>query len=276
MRLRLICLALLFAMFGAASSASALVILGQLNSSVGGPDNSAANGGGNIAALFEAAAGEWEAVLLDDRTLTIPFGWVSGSDPLGFTDGVEIYIPAGNPWFLDPTPSASEEYASSQLSTANIGGTSLNYSITRGGAVGAATGFDLFSVLLHEIGHILSFGVDAFADYADGDVDITAPLPLAGLSLPTFNGGCCHLGTPAGYVGDSPLMFPFFDQGERRFISDADLLFVAQTGDFEQLAPDRLRAIPEPAIVTFFAMAVAAASLHRRRGGIRQGRRRSY
>jgi hypothetical protein len=54
---------------------------------------------------------------------------------------------------------------------------------------------------------------NVFVDYADGDVDVTAPRPLAGLELPVIG---VHLGTPTGYLGMNPVMFPTIGPGERR------------------------------------------------------------
>jgi hypothetical protein len=43
-------------------------------------------------------------------------------------------------------------------------------------------------------------------------------------------------------------MFTFgVELGERRFISDADVLFVEQTREWKELDPSRVQAVPEPA-----------------------------
>jgi hypothetical protein len=80
-------------------------------------------------------------------------------------------------------------------------------------------------------------------------------------------GACCHLDTPAGDSDLEPVMFPLIDPGERRWISDADLLFVAQGGGWEQLDPARFAAIPEPgalALLGLGAIGLASRRLARR------------
>ncbi len=248
--------------------AAALAIHGQYLDLYAGPDNSPDHGGGTIQTVFDAAAGLWELAILDEATVTIDYFWDPGSDPLGYTDGVSIGIPRGNPWFVDSTPETSEEYSVAEQASATIGGTTLNYGVGFTGGTGAAAGFDLLSVLVHEIGHILSFGPDAFSDWSDGDADITSPRPLAGLSLPVA-GGCCHLETPAGYSGLRPSLFPFLGSGERRVISDADVLFVAQGGGWEQLDQSRFAPVPEPGTLTLLLMGAPALArcVRRRRQG---------
>ena len=74
--------------------------------------------------------------------------------------------------------------------------------------------------------------------------EVTAPLQLAGLKLPVQE-GCCHLDRRAGYAGANSLMFTFgVELGERRFISDADVLFVEQTREWKELDPSRVQAFP--------------------------------
>jgi len=254
---------------GGAAPAGALSIQGQFVASAG-PDGDPAHGGGDIEAIFSAAAAQWEAALLDDVTVTITYFWDDNPGPLGYSVGDSrtgsIGIPNMHQLFLDATPGASEEYAAPALATATLGGTDSNYGIGFTGGSGAAAGFDLLTILLHEIGHVLSFGPNAFADYADGDVDVTAPRPLAGLALPVA-GACCHLATPAGYTGFEPLMNPFISSGERSGISDADLLFVAQGGEWAQLDPSRLAAVPEPGTLALVGLgAVGLAARRRDRG----------
>jgi len=199
-------------------------------------------------------------------TVTIDYFWDENPGPLGYSFGDgrtgTIGIPNMHELFLDATPDGNEEYATPALTDATLGGTSLNYGVGFTGGAGAAAGFDLFTILLHEIGHVLGSGPNAFPDYADGDVDVTAPRPLAGLSLPVA-GGCCHLDTPAGDFDLEPVMFPFIDPGERRWISDADLLFVAQGGGWEQLDPSRFAAVPEAGTLTLVGLGAIGLSSRR-------------
>jgi hypothetical protein len=234
-----------------------------------GPDNLAANGGGNIQQVFGAAAAAWQLLLLDNVNVVIDYGWQDNLGPLaatfaGLPHG-SIAVQTGSYWFLDLTPGAHTEYATSQTSYATFGPTVLNYGTGFTGGTGAAAGFDLYSILLHEIGHVLSFGPNAFADWtSDFDADVTGPASYAGISLPVPT-GCCHLGLPSGYTGTAPLLFPFLDTGERRLISEADLLFVAQGGGWTQLNTSQLAAVPEPGTLSLLTLGVAAVLLRRRR-----------
>ena len=165
-------------------------------------------------------------------------------------------------WFVDATPLVNEEFTTPEAHASTVNGTTINYGRGFSGGAGPAAGFDLLTVLIHEIGHALSFVNPAiFVEYADGDVDVTAPRPMAGVALPLSG---VHLGIPAGYVGMRPVMFPTTASGERRLISDADLLFVAQSGLWQQIDSSRVAAAPEPATLSLLAVAAGVVALRRR------------
>jgi len=168
-------------------------------------------------------------------------------------------------WFVDSTPETDEEFTGSLVrDVAVLGGVAVNYGVGVTGGTGAADGTDLLSVLIPEIGHILrGSSPDAFADAADGDVDVTAPRPLAGVQIPVTPGGF-HLARPAGYAGLDPAMFPSIDVELRRFISDADLLYVAQGGNWQEVDPARFAAVPEPSALLLLGSALAALAGRRR------------
>ena len=187
----------LVGLLGSSAPAHALAILGTHTSFAPGPDNLLASGGGNIEDVFAAAAHFWELAIFDDRTVTIPFGWTPGSSGLGFFDGTGIFFSVDNDWFVDATPMGNTEYATPERIHASLGGTSINYAAGFTGGIDPADGFDLFSVVLHEIGHFLTFAGpnDPIEDYSDnGFVDVTAPRPLPGLQIPVAN-FCCHVGS---------------------------------------------------------------------------------
>jgi hypothetical protein len=251
MRWQIAAVTALFGFLSLSAPAAAITITGTYLPLSSGPDNVPANGGGNIGAVFEAAAHQWELAILDDVAVTIDFFWEPIPDALAFSFGDtvsgSIAVTTLADWFVDATPETSEEYLTQAISHASLGGTTLTYGLGFSGGLDAANGHDLFTVLLHEIGHILSAGPNIGNECSDGDVDVAAPLPFAGVAIPTFN--CFHVGLPSGYTGFNPLMFPFVSTGERSFISDADLLYVAQNGGWTNVDTSDATAIPEPASV---------------------------
>ena len=249
MRWRVVAITSLVGFLSLSTPAAAITIVGNYVPFATGPDNDPASGGGNIEAVFEAAAHQWELAILDNATVSIDFFWEPIPDALAFSFGDtltgSIAVTTMADWFVDATPETSEEYLTEELSYATLGGTTLTYGLGFSGGFDPADGHDLFTVLLHEIGHVLSAGPNIGTECSDGDVDVTSPLPFAGVAIPTFN--CFHVGLPAGYTGFNPLMFPFVSTGERSFISDADLLYVAQNGGWTNVVTSNVTAVPEPA-----------------------------
>ena len=206
--------------------------------------------GGNaeFAAVVEAAAAHWESFILDDFEVPITYrlfslgpgvtavtnmGGTSGPPPRPV--GATILFNQDVSWFIDPTPEEHSEFSTYEEFTMDFGGGEINAGRVYSGA--SLGGWDLLSTAIHEMGHALGFDPNlaaAGAEIADGDVDITAPRPHAGSSIPTRNQTHLNVNTAS--------MWPFAQSNKRILLSDADVLTIAQVCQFEQVV-----SVPEPA-----------------------------
>src|SRR5688572_12531179 len=101
MRSRVIVICLFVMLLGLQAPAEALAILGVNTAGFAGPDNSPANGNGNIDDVFAAAAAFWEQLILDPATITVQYTWANTGSGLAAYDGTTIHVSALNPWFVD-------------------------------------------------------------------------------------------------------------------------------------------------------------------------------
>ena len=162
----------------------------------GAPAN--AVGSGNLQAIVATAVNYWQNAYSDPYTLSIQYGWFSRPD--GTTGTHILQSEGGTPhreisgsiafdsdqstaWFLDPTPWSASEYTTLTNYTANLGGGTMNVGREYTNGQGNAAAHDLFTTVVHEIGHALglSSANNAYAaKTGDLDIDIASPLPFAG------------------------------------------------------------------------------------------------
>jgi len=240
-----------------------------------------ATGGGNLAAIFGAAANYWEQSIFDNFNLLISYAWAplgpgvaateittsTGFDGAGVYRNLNasiIFSTTGLNWFLDATPTDNSEYAS-YFKSANPLGTaqSINTGVRYSNPTTIPAGnLDLLMAAAHEIGHALGLD-DAYAGYIDqlqGSNIIVSSLTSSlyqGATIPTFGRSSAHINPASSNLGDS-LMQTSLGSGIRILPSTADILVVCQSSSFTQCnnGPSG-NEVPEPGTVSLFFSGLA-------------------
>ena len=217
--------------------------LGTYGTATAAPGNTL--GAGDFQHVVETAASLWESAFQDDFELTIDYGWFprngatashrfvsAGGDPYRQTRSTVAFDSDGSTqWFIDPTPSASEEFANTSTITRNFGGGVMTTGVVFNQPFGAATGHDLLSTAMHEIGHALglsSSNLEFIAERGDNDVDVMAPLPFAGAQIPLLSSSA-HIDL------SNALMRSSRPSGTRRLPSHVDILANAEISTFSEI-----------------------------------------
>jgi hypothetical protein len=92
-----------------------------------------------------------------------------------------------------------------------------------------ASRVDLFTTVLHEMGHVLGLLTDTPRydnEVSDGDIDVVPPRPAAKISWTSSGGHLTHPDSPFG------LMAPGIQPGRRKWPSQADISCIAEVSDW--------------------------------------------
>lgn len=211
-------------------------------------------GSGNLVDIFNAAASMWENVLLDDHTVNIEYGWLNlenfgeAPDRTGAAPTWDSSFPATTsfvvinnnnqtPFFLDATPELNEEYTTFRSTNQDFGAGELNTGRVLENPVGEAVGqVDIFSVVLTQIGVSLGFfipdppfAIPGNPNFTFPSITVDSPLPFAGSDLPTIDIDGGRIDLPDVVIS------PNVEFGQRKLLSTADVLAVAEVTGFTQV-----------------------------------------
>jgi len=229
-----------------------------------------------LLAVVQAAADTWSAALGDSREFNIEVGFTNrlfgGADAaeerINFNDPTSTMIAFAidESWFIDPTPFDNSEYASESLTSADLGGGVINTGHQYlGGSGAAASSYDLFSIALHEMGHNMGLDSEYGGAHGDAAIVVTDPRPDAGSVIPQSFG---HLSLSTAVMAPDAST----GLGMRTLLSDADILAIAEAGNYTDVHLNDFNEVPQPEPVpeppSFFlvcsALGVLLASRWRR------------
>jgi hypothetical protein len=216
---------------------------------IGGMPPENTSGSGNLTDIVYAAARMWESVYADSVTVTMEYGWApiaeagnhmalefnrQGNQEVACT---LLFDNSGaTPFYLDPSPNSNEEYLQRREEYQDLGGGSINVARLYKKPVGIAAGYvDLFSVVLHEIGHAMGLSVynqSFVSQRGNGIIVLSDPLPFAGTMAPLASNN-------TGFIPHFDVLEVAYgclmvgvNADERRIPSELDILTNAQISGY--------------------------------------------
>lgn len=207
--------------------------------------------------LVEAAADVYEDIIKDDFTINLAFTWGDLGDDGTLGVATTLNTSDGKPtvsrmrfntnesvsWYLDPTPANHDEYDLIQTTVSDLSSVDLVNSFSGSpppllevGYAGLRTNpqqtNDLYSVVLHEVGHAIGLTGPVIGNSAnDGDFDIRTDFiggAAAGIFVSTED-DIAHLAAPR------TSMFPVFVPDIRRLPSATDVFAIASAAGWEEI-----------------------------------------
>ena len=207
--------------------------------------------------LVDAAVGIFEDIIEDDFTIDLAFTWGDLGDDGTLGVATTLNTRDGRPtssrmrfntndsvdWFLDPTPDNHDEYQLIQTTVRDLSSADLVDSFSgvppellevgyAGVRANSENTMDLFSVILHEIGHAVGLTtISIGASANDGDFDIPAQFlggATAGISVSSED-DIAHLAAPR------TSLFPVVVPDIRRLPSATDIFAIASAAGWEEI-----------------------------------------
>lgn len=164
--------------------------------------------GNLLSDIMEEAASYWEGVIKDSKTVTITYRYTADTGGLAnaqitdtYPDGkpkagdIDVDTITPSPWYFDPSPWSHEHWAMQDKLYRDLGANEQGVRFTLGTAppevlevsyrgsaradapAAVRNGFDIYTSMLHEIGHILGLS----ARYSSpGDVDFVTDRDFSG------------------------------------------------------------------------------------------------
>ncbi|MGD9125959.1 MAG: PEP-CTERM sorting domain-containing protein [Planctomycetia bacterium] len=206
--------------------------------------------GSKLIALMGSVEDYYEDIFENSGTLTVDF-YYSNIDSLavhnntgtsgGHPTSCRIRVDTNRTWFLDETPFDNSEFDMVQVLAGSLSDPGSRYDGSvpdlleysyKGNTNGSdpdAGGFDLFSVLLHEMGHGLGMTGNCawWETFWDDDYDYNSNL-VWGNSMAAD----CYSSSNRYHLAAATAMYPTTPSGRRKLPSATDLFAIACAGDW--------------------------------------------